>query len=215
MLMMLKDRVEGGKRLADRILETEDLDGVVVLGLPRGGVVTAFEVAKVLDAPMDVVVTRKVGAPGQPELAVAALTSNGTVLYNEKLMEKLGIGIGDIEDTVAQEKKEARRRLDLFRGDRPPLDLEDKTVILVDDGIATGYTIKAALMSLRLSGAKRIIIAVPVLPPDTLMSLQELVDGIHYILMPEVFYSISQFYESFPEVKDAEVIALMDKSKKL
>ena len=215
MLMMLKDRVEGGKRLADRILETEDLDGVVVLGLPRGGVVTAFEVAKVLDAPMDVVVTRKVGAPGQPELAVAALTSNGTVLYNEKLMEKLGIGIGDIEDTVAQEKKEARRRLDLFRGDRPPLDLEDKTVILVDDGIATGYTIKAALMSLRLSGAKRIIIAVPVLPPDTLMSLQELVDGIHYILMPEVFYSISQFYELFPEVKDAEVIALMDKSKKL
>ena len=215
MLMMLKDRVEGGKRLADRILETEELDGVVVLGLPRGGVVTAFEVAKVLDAPMDVVVTRKVGAPGQPELAVAALTSNGTVLYNEKLMEKLGIGIGDIEDTVAQEKKEARRRLDLFRGDRPPLDLEDKTVILVDDGIATAYTMKAALMSLRLSGAKRIIIAVPVLPPDTLMSLQELVDGIHYILMPEVFYSISQFYESFPEVKDAEVIALMDKSKKL
>jgi len=214
MRMMLKDRVDAGQKLAERVMIYKDEPNLVILGLPRGGVVVANEISKALDAPLDIVVPRKVGAPFNPELAVAAVTENGTVLYNEELMKKLGISIDDIDDEVEKEKKEAMRRLDLYRGDRPLLNLEDKTVILVDDGIATGYTMKAAIMSVRLRGAKKVIVAVPVMPSDILLTMQELADAVHYVLMPEIFYSISQFYERFPQTTDEQVIELMNTAKK-
>jgi len=212
--MMLKDRVDGGKKLAERVLHYSGEPGLVVLGLPRGGVVTAYEIAQALDAPMDIVVTRKIGAPFNPELAVGAVTADGTVLYNEEVMRTLNVPIDVVDDKAEEEKKEAMRRVDLYRGDRAPLDLKDKTVILVDDGVATGMTMKAAIMSVRLRGAKKIIVAVPVLPSDTYEALKEMVDDVQYVLMPEMFYSISQFYELFPQISDEEVIALVDKSKK-
>lgn len=214
MRMMLKDRVDAGQKLVERVMIYKDEPNLVILGLPRGGVVVANEISKALDAPLDIVVPRKVGAPFNPELAVAAVTENGTVLRNEELMKKLGISIDDIDDEVEKEKKEAMRRLDLYRGDRPPLNLEDKTVILVDDGIATGYTMKAAIMSIHLRGAKKVIVAVPVMPSDILLTMQELADAVHYVLMPEIFYSISQFYERFPQTTDEQVIELMNTAKK-
>jgi putative phosphoribosyl transferase len=214
MLMMLKDRIDGGKKLSEWVLHYKGEPGLIVLGLPRGGVVVANEVAKVLDAPLDIIVPRKVGAPFSPELAVAAVTEDGTVLYNEDLMKELGISVDDIDDTVEQEKKEAMRRMDLYRGDRPPLDLKDKTVLLVDDGIATGYTMKAAIMSARLRGAKKVIVAVPVIPPDKLLTMQELADAVHYVLMPEIFYSVGEFYEEFRQVTDDQVIEILDRAKK-
>lgn len=214
MRMMLKDRVDGGKKLAERVLHYNGEPGLIVIGLPRGGVITAHEVAKALDAPLDIVVPRKIGAPFNPELAVGAVTSDGTVLYNEEVMRKLNVPIDVVDDKAEEEKKEAMRRLDLYRGDRPELDLNNKTVILVDDGVATGMTMKAAIMSISLRGAKKIIVAVPVLPADTYENLKEMVDDVQYVLMPEIFYSISQFYEVFPQTTDEEVVALMDKAKR-
>jgi putative phosphoribosyl transferase len=214
MLMMLKDRIDGGQKLAERVLQYKGEPGLIVLGLPRGGVVTANEVAKALNVPLDIVVSRKVGAPFSPELAVAAVTDDGTVLYNEDLMKELGISIDDIEERVEHEKKEAMRRMDLYRGHRAPLDLTDKKVILVDDGIATGYTMKAAIMSARLRGAEKVIVAVPVMPSDKLLTMQEIADAVHYVLMPEIFYSVGQFYEEFRQVTDEQVIEIMNKAKK-
>jgi len=214
MRMMLKDRADGGKKLAERLLIYKNDPSVIVIGLPRGGVVPAYEIAKVLDAPMDIIVTRKVGAPTQPELAVAAVTSDGTVLYNDRVMKNLGYSLDVIDDLAEAEKKEAVRRLETYRQGRAPLDLKDKTVILVDDGVATGMTMKAAIMSAGLRGAKKIVIAVPVLPSDTMETLKEMVDDVQYVLMPETFFSISEFYELFPQTSDEEVIALMDVAKK-
>lgn len=214
MRMMLKDRADGGKKLAERLLIYKDDPSVVVIGLPRGGVVPAYEIAKALDAPMDIIVTRKVGAPTQPELAVAAVTSDGTVLYNDRVMKNLGYSLDVIDDLAEAEKKEAVRRLETYRKGRSPLDLKDKIVILVDDGIATGMTMKAAIMSAGLRGAKKIVVAVPVLPADSMETLKEMVDDVQYVLMPETFFSISEFYELFPQTSDEEVIALMDVAKK-
>lgn len=214
MLMMLKDRIDGGKKLSERVLHYKGEPGLIVLGLPRGGVVVAYEVAKALDVPLDIVVPRKVGAPFSPELAVAAVAEDGTVLYNEGLMKELGISVDDIDETVEKEKKEAMRRMDLYRGDRPLLDLKDKTVLLVDDGVATGYTMKAAIMSVRLRGAKKVIVAVSVIPSDKLLTMQEISDAVHYVLMPEIFYSIGQFYEEFRQVTDEQVIEILDTAKK-
>ena len=214
MRMMLKDRADGGKKLAERLLIYKDDPSVIVIGLPRGGVVPAYEVAQVLDAPMDIIVTRKVGAPTQPELAVAAVTSDGTVLYNDRVMKNLGYSLDVIDDLAEAEKKEAVRRLETYRQGRAPLDLKDKTVILVDDGVATGMTMKAAIMSAGLRGAKKIVVAVPVLPSDSMETLKEMVDDVQYVLMPETFFSISEFYELFPQTSDEEVIALMDVAKK-
>lgn len=210
---MFKDRVEAGKLLAQRLLEYKDKSDTIVLGLPRGGIVTAYEVARILGLPLDIVVPRKIGAPQNQELAVAAIAEDGSLIINDELMNYLGLQLDDLQNLIEKEKQESARRMKLYRAGRAPLDLVDKTVILVDDGIATGATMKAALMSARSRGAKSIIIAVPVAPAEVLDDLRTEVDSLICLLTPEQFFGVGGFYQNFPQVHDQEVIELMGKAK--
>ena len=192
--MRFKDRADAGRQLAHQLLQYKDSPDVMVVALPRGGVVTGFEIAQALGVPLDIVVPRKIGAPGQPELAVGALTEEGVPLLNELLIKKLGISDVDVRFTIEEEKKEAQRRLLLYRGDRNPLNLKGKIVILVDDGIATGATMRAAIATVRVRGAKKIIVAVPVSSPEILNEIGQEVDSVICLHTPEVFWGVSAFY---------------------
>ncbi|MEW6458782.1 MAG: phosphoribosyltransferase family protein [Bacillota bacterium] len=205
---MFRDRVDAGRRLAARLAE-EDLSGGLVLGIPRGGVVVAAAVAAELALPLDIIVPRKIGAPRNPELAVGAVTQDGTVIYNDRLLQRLMLRADDLEGQVQQEIKEIERRMTLYRGSRVPPELAGRTVILIDDGIATGYTVLAALRSLRRAGPQRIILAVPVAPPETLERLKPEVDRIVCLEAPEDFYAVGQFYLHFDQNSDQEVIDLL------
>ncbi|ACA60711.1 phosphoribosyltransferase [Candidatus Desulforudis audaxviator] len=205
---MFRDRVDAGRRLAARLAE-EDLSGGLVLGIPRGGVVVAAAVAAELALPLDIIVPRKIGAPRNPELAVGAVTQDGTVIYNDRLLQRLMLRADDLEGQVQQEIKEIERRMTLYRGSRVPPELAGRTVILIDDGIATGYTVLAALRSLRRAGPRRIILAVPVAPPETLERLKPEVDRIVCLEAPDDFYAVGQFYLHFDQNSDQEVIDLL------
>ena len=210
--MRFNDRADAGRQLAQQLLQYKDSPDVMVIALPRGGVVTGFEIAHTLGVPLDIVVPRKIGAPGQPELAVGALTEEGEPLLNELLMKKLGISTIDILSTIQEERKEAQRRLRLYRGDRKPLNLKDKTVILVDDGIATGSTMRAAIATVRVRGAKKIIVAVPVSSPEILNEIGQEVDSVICLHTPEVFWGVGAFYDRFAQTEDETVVELIDKA---
>ncbi len=212
--MVFKDRIDAGKLLAQQLLEYKDKPEVIVLGLPRGGVVTAFEIAKILDVPLDIVVPRKIGAPFNPELAVAAIAEDGSIIINDQLMNNLGLQLDDLQDLITTEKQEAARRMKLYRRGRPPLELAGKTVILVDDGIATGATMRAAISSVRSRGVKSIVVAVPVAPPDAIEEIRSEVEDLVCLFMTENFLGIGDFYDEFPQTEDQEVIDLMAKAKK-
>jgi len=211
---MFKNRIDAGRLLAQRLIEYKDNPEVIVLGLPRGGVVTAYEVARVLNAPLDIVVPRKIGAPQNQELAVAAIAEDGSLIINDELMNYLGLQLDDLQSVIEKEKQESARRMKLYRTGRHPLELAGKTVILVDDGMATGATMRAALLSVRSRGAKSIIVAVPVAPAEVLDDIRTEVDILICLLTPEQFFGVGGFYEEFPQVQDQEVIGLMQKSLK-
>ena len=204
-----KDRVDGGKQLAEKLLKYKKHPDAIVLGLPRGGVITAFEVAKVLELPLDIVVPRKVGAPFNPELAVGAITQEGEVVWNDSLMKSLHLKPEDLADIIAAEKKESARRLQTYRGDRPPLDLKDKIVILVDDGIATGATMRASITSARARGCAKIVVAAPLAPIEPLTKIEQEADEFACVLMPKILMGISAFYDEFGQTSDEEVITIM------
>lgn len=191
--MIFTDRAAAGQQLANVLNTYKNKPDVVVLGLPRGGVVTAAAVAGALHAPLDIVITRKLGAPGNKEYAVGALTEQGTVV---------GGGTATI---IAQEKTELARRVQQYRQGKLPLDVKNKTVILVDDGIATGLTMQAAIASIRQQQPKRLIVAVPVAPPDTVIKLRTQVDELIVLDQPDNFMAVGQFYEKFDQVTDEEV----------
>ena len=207
--MKFKDRVDAGRQLADALESYQAKDDVVVIGLPRGGVVTAFEVAQILELALDIILTRKIGAPMQPELAVGALTQDGEPTFDQNLMEQLGLTQKDLEPVVAEERQEAKRRLQLYRGDKLPLDLNGKTVIMVDDGIATGATMRAAIKSARSLGAEKIVVAVPVSPADSLEKIKREVDDTVCLYVPAVFFGVGGFYEQFAQTEDEQVIRLL------
>ena len=211
--MLFRDRSDAGKKLALRLLEYKDKPETIVLGLPRGGVILAYEVAKFLDLPLDSVGPRKIGAPHNPDLAVAAIAEDGSIVINDQLMKDLDLQLNDLQSLIAQEKNEAARRMKVYRAGRAPLELAGKTVILVDDGVATGATMRVAIASVRSRGAKTIIVAVPVAPPEVLDEIRPEVDDIVCLLVPELFFGVSGFYENFPQTEDQEVIDLMAKSK--
>jgi len=211
---MFKNRIDAGRLLAQRLIEYKDNPEVIVLGLPRGGVVTAYEVARVLNAPLDIVVPRKIGAPQNQELAVAAIAEDGSLIINDELMNYLGLQLDDLQSVIEKEKQESARRMKLYRTGRHPLELAGTTVILVDDGMATGATMRAALLSVRSRGAKSIIVAVPVAPAEVLDDIRTEVDILICLLAPEQFFGVGGFYEEFPHVQDQEVIGLMQKSLK-
>jgi len=210
---LFNNRADAGLQLASKLQKyTHDKDAIVI-GLPRGGIVTGYYVAQQLKLPLDMVVPRKIGAPHNEEMAVGAITEDGAVELDRELMYYLRITPEMLKNTIEEERKEAARRLKLYRGNRSPLNLEGKTVLLVDDGIATGATAKAAIHSLRSKGASKIVLAVPVAPPDTLESMSKLVDEIVVVSTPHNFRGVGQFYKEFTQTTDQEVMALMKKNE--
>jgi putative phosphoribosyl transferase len=206
--MRFRDRAEAGQVLATLLEHLREAKPIVV-GLPRGGVPVAAEVAHALDAELDVVLVRKVGAPHREELAVGAVGEDGVTVRNEALLHDLGLTWDDVAAQVAHERAEIRRRAaTLRRGPRP--DLADRTVILVDDGIATGATVIAALRILRHLGTSRIVLAVPVAPPDSLRALAPLADEIVCPAAPADFSAVGQWYDDFTQVSNKEVRELLN-----
>lgn len=180
-----------------------------MLGVPRGGVIVAAEVAKDLKAPLDVIISRKIGAPFNPELAMGAVAPDGTVLYDERLMGVFGLKREALEEEVARQLEEIRRRERLYRGERKPPEYEGRTVIVIDDGIATGFTLRAALRSIGRHRPKKLVLAVPVAPPEVLAGLGGEVDEVVCLETPDEFYAVGQFYSDFSQTTDQEVVTAL------
>jgi len=209
---LFADRVEAGKRLASALADYVGKDGIV-LAIPRGGVVVGFEIARSLGLSLDVIVPRKIGAPGNPELAIGAITEDGTIILDESLVNQLGVSRAYIKEESERQRLEIKRRLKLYRGDVPVPRLKNREVIIVDDGIATGSTMKAALASVRKSGAKTVIVAIPVGPLSTIRELERQADRVVCLYTPEPFYAISEFYENFAQIENLEVTEFLKLSK--
>ncbi len=210
-----RNRTEAGRLLAKRLKPNyANRSDVLVLGLPRGGVPVAFEVARVLHAPLDICIVRKLGVPGHKELAMGAIAPRGIMVLNEELVRSLRISQKAIEEVATKEQQELERRDRVYRGDRPVPDLSHRTIILVDDGIATGSTIKAAISTIKQQQPERIIVAVPVAPPDVCKELTEEVDEVVCLLTPEWLSAISLWYDDFSPTTDAEVRHLLARTIK-
>jgi putative phosphoribosyl transferase len=205
---MFEDRTQAGRRLARRLAHLAGAE-VVVLGLPRGGVPVAREVAKALGAPLDVIVVRKLGVPSQPELAMGAIGEGGVRLVDEGTMRLAGVSRQALAAVEERERAELERRARLFRGERPPLSLEGKIAVIVDDGIATGSTAKAAARVARALGASRVVVATPVAPREVMHRLAGDADEVVVVETPEPFYAIGQFYRDFTQTSDREVTELL------
>lgn len=207
--MIFKNRQEAGKQLAVKLLRYKEHKDVVVLGIPRGGVVVAAEVAQALGVPLDIVVTRKLGAPGHRELALGAVDSHGHVFLNEDLVARLDVGKDYLTQVIREEQMEAQRREEIFHLGHPPIPLTNKTVIVVDDGVATGATTGAAVRAVRARRPGKVILAVPVAPPDSVEFLRSEVDELIVLSLPPDFAAVGQFYEDFPQVSDEEAAKLL------
>lgn len=210
--MLFEDRADAGRRLAGRLARYAD-ERPVVFALPRGGVPVGAEVSRSLDAPLEVIVSRKLGAPGQPEFGIGAVAPGGVRVLNERAVRALGIGEDYLEWVSARESAEAARRLRLFRGDRPYPDLNGRTAILVDDGLATGVTARAALLALRRLRPRRLVLAVPVCAPQTAEMLRPETDDLIYLLAPPDLEAVGLWYRTFDQVPDEEVIRLLEEAR--
>jgi putative phosphoribosyl transferase len=204
-----RDRAEGGRRLAELLRGYAGRDDVIVLALPRGGVPVAFEVAKKLGAPLDVFMVRKVGVPRHEELAMGAIASGGVLVLDEGLIRSLGIGTAQVQQAIAAEARELERRERVYRDGRGPPQLEGRTVILVDDGLATGATMRAAALAVREHRPARTVIAVPVAAAETCRELRDDADEIVCVATPRPFGAVGLWYENFAQTSDEEVRALL------
>lgn len=211
--MTFEDREEAGEKLAKELKKFKRESGVVVLALPRGGVVLGEKVAKILDLPLDLIVTRKISSPGNPEYAIGAINEVGAGIFNQDEIKKLNINSKYIKSEVEKEKKEARRRLDLYRSGKDEISLENKIAIIVDDGIATGLTMMAAIKSVKTKNPKKIIVAIPVSARDSLEKIKNMVDETICLQVPQFFGAVGAFYKSFNQVDDNEVVAIMNTFK--
>jgi putative phosphoribosyl transferase len=211
--MTFLDRRDAGQRLAalleDRVAGVRDRDKPVVVGMARGGVPVAFEVAHALDAPLDVVVVRKLGHPRQPELGLGAIAEDGVRVVNAELARQLEVDEHMIDAVAAREATELDRRLHAYRGDRPPVPVEGRTAIVVDDGLATGFTARAAVEVMRRRGATRVVLAVPVAPPGAVAALRNVADDVVCVETTRRFVGISEWYSDFHQVSDEEVARLL------
>lgn len=214
MLNRFTDRQEAGKLLAEQLEPYTNRPDVIVLGLARGGVPVAYEIAKALAVPLDIFVVRKLGVPHDEEFAMGAIAPGDTVIFNDEVIEGLYIGEHIIKQVIQQEKEELERREHLYRGDLPPPDIIDKTVILVDDGIATGASIRAAIAALDKQHPTCIIVATPVAAASICDEIARLVNTLICPLKPDHFDAVGQWYTDFPQVTDNEVIALLAKARK-
>ncbi|RTZ75210.1 MAG: phosphoribosyltransferase [Gammaproteobacteria bacterium] len=186
--------------------------GLLVLALPRGGVPVGYEVAKALGADLDILLVRKLGTPGQPELAMGAIASGGIEVINPRIVQALGISERQIQEVAREEYAELQRREAAYRGDRPFPEIAGRTVILVDDGLATGASMKAAIQALKTLEPGKIVVAVPVAPPDTLSSLESEVDEVVALMAPPAFAAVGQWYIDFGQTSDSEVRELLQKA---
>ena len=207
---VFRDRREAGKLLARALAHYAGRKDVVVLGLPRGGVPVAAEVARALGAPLDVLIVRKLGAPGQDELAIGAIAEGGARVLNQGLVENLGLTRWQIDELAQSEERELERRVQIYRGGRDPLPVADRTVIVVDDGIATGATMRAGLQSLRARGATLVVAAAPVGAADSVDALREDADEVVVLETPAWFRAVGQWYENFGQTTDEEVRACLE-----
>jgi putative phosphoribosyl transferase len=210
--MIFADRREAGRVLASKLTEYSGRPDVLVLALPRGGVPVAYEVAKALHAPLDVFLVRKLGLPGREELAMGAIASGGVLVLNEDLVRNLRIPKPVIEAVIAAEQEELGRRERIYRGDRPPPDVRGRTVILVDDGLATGSTMRAAVSALRQQGPARIVVAVPIGAPETCSEFEREADDVVCAVTPQPFYAVGLWYGDFSQTTDEEVHDLLERA---
>jgi putative phosphoribosyl transferase len=204
-----RNREEGGRALAFELRKYQGRPDVVVLALPRGGVPVGYEVAASLGAPLDVLPVRKLGTPGQEELAMGAIAEGGVEVLNDEVVQGLGISRSTIDAAVRAQQRELDRRTLAYRAGRPAPSLAGKTVILVDDGLATGATMHAAVIAARKQQARPVIVAVPVAPPQTVEKFQKLADEVVCLIQPEPFYAVGCYYREFPQVQDAQVCDLL------
>lgn len=200
---MFKNRIDAGRQLAD-VLDDHDIEADIVVAIPRGGLPVGRVVADRLGVPLDIVAARKLGAPRNPELAVGAVAADGTVWLNESLIAELAVGDAYLQDQIESQRKVASEKIERYRGDRPPLTYEGKTVLVVDDGVATGATTTACIRQIKNAGAERVVLAVPIGPPDTIERLQTEADGVICVETPPHFSAVGQFYESFDQVSDEQ-----------
>jgi len=209
---VFRDRHEAGRLLAGRLAIYADRPDVVILALPRGGVPVAFEIATALHVPLDVMVVRKLGVPGYEELAMGAIASGGVQVVNEEVMRNLGLSSAVLKSVAAMEHQELARRERLYRGERGSANVEGTTVILVDDGLATGSTMRAAVSALRQRRPARIVIAVPTAAPETCEELKAEVDEMICATTPTPFYGVGQWYDDFSQTTDEEVRDLLQQA---
>jgi putative phosphoribosyl transferase len=207
------DRQEAGRQLAEALADLTGED-VVILGIPRGGVVVAAEVARVHGWPLDTVIPRKIRAPGNPELGLGAIAPGVRVL-DQQMLELLGVSESYLEREIAEEEQEIERRSEAYRRGRPAVDVKGKVVIVVDDGIATGGTATAATRWAKAQGARRVILAVPVAPAEGVRNLSREADEVVCLETPEPFYAVGQWYQEFPQTSDEEVVQILDEAREM
>ncbi len=214
MRTQFSDRLEAGELLAEKLTAFANKPDVLVLALPRGGVPVAAEVAKKLNVPLDVFVVRKLGLPGYPELAMGAIASGGVRVLNREVVDSLNIPAEVIDAVAGNEQRELERRERNYRDDLPPPEVRGKTVIVVDDGIATGSTMMAAVAALRRSDAAQIVVAAPVIAPTTYLELRGCADEIAAVFVPAEFHGVGQWYEDFSQTSDEEVREILAQSNR-
>lgn len=210
--MIFPNRFEAGKQLADKLLETLDLtsnSSLVVLAIPRGGVVIGSQLASTLKCPLEIIVTKKIGAPGNPELAIGAVGPVGEPVIDENLAARVGADEVYLQSKIANLKSEIAKRIKEYHGDKPAINLKDKLVIITDDGVATGATMKAAIEIVRQENPQKIMVAVPVIAKDALKEIEGLADEVVYLEAPDLFFAVGQFYQDFEQVTDKEVKELL------
>jgi len=212
--VVFRDREQAGGLLAERLLSYQGRDAVV-LAVPRGGVVVAYQVATNLELPLEVIIARKIPAPGQPELAIGALVAMDGYhsVLNEEMIRSFGISRQYVDEQIEREKEEIERRLRVYRGDRPFPNLMHRTAMLVDDGVATGYTMRAAIAAARHLDVAQVVVAIPVAPPDTFEQLFEEADLVVCLMTPPDFMAVGQWYEDFAQVSDEEVVELLRRAE--
>jgi len=208
--MFFHDRLDAGRQLATRLQRYANRDDVVVLALPRGGGPVGYEVARSLGAPLDVFVVRKLGVPGQEELAMGALASGGVRVLNESVLQHLSVSEAEIEEVTKRERQELLRRERLYRGGLPPISVRDRIAIVVDDGLATGSTMRAAVAALRKLRPSRIVVAVPVGAPEVCASFETIADDMVCVQEPEHLHAVGVWYDDFRQTSDEEVRELLD-----
>ncbi len=210
--MLYKDRIDAGRQLSEALQEYVGAADTIIIALPRGGVVVGYETARALNLPLDIVCPRKIGAPYNEEFAIGAITETGEGIINQEYVRDLQVSEEYLKKTIEEETQKAKWRLDHYRKGRPPRNLKNKRVIIVDDGLATGSTMRAAIKTVRAEQAREIIMAIPVSPPDTLEKLKNEVDKAVCLAAPHSFFAVGQFYNLFDQTSDEEVISLLEKA---